>query len=63
MVVDEESIGTTNTPGCGAKVLRGDGALERYLAQANAKLNDKAVWSIQWWSQGRLAGAIVSLLC
>ncbi|XP_073139009.1 CLP protease regulatory subunit CLPX3, mitochondrial [Henckelia pumila] len=42
VVVDEESIGTTNTPGCGAKVLCGDGALDRYLAAANAKLNDKA---------------------
>ncbi|XP_073283367.1 CLP protease regulatory subunit CLPX3, mitochondrial [Primulina huaijiensis] len=41
VVVDVESIGTTNTPGYGAKVLHGDGALERYLAEANAKLNDK----------------------
>ncbi|KZV50893.1 ATP-dependent Clp protease ATP-binding subunit clpX-like, mitochondrial [Dorcoceras hygrometricum] len=45
VVVDEESIGTTKTPGCGAKVLCGDGALERYLAEVNVKLNDQAVWA------------------
>lgn len=31
MVVDEESVGTTDVPGCGGKLLKGDGALERYL--------------------------------
>lgn len=36
-MIDEESIGTTDVPGCGGKVLRGDGALERYLAEARAK--------------------------
>uniref|UniRef100_A0A7N0SW85 Uncharacterized protein n=1 Tax=Kalanchoe fedtschenkoi TaxID=63787 RepID=A0A7N0SW85_KALFE len=35
VVVDEESVGTVNTPGCGGKILRGEGALDRYLAQSN----------------------------
>ncbi|KAJ1431322.1 P-loop containing nucleoside triphosphate hydrolase [Sesbania bispinosa] len=33
VVVDKESIGSLNAPGCGGKILRGDGALERYLAK------------------------------
>ncbi|KAH6795379.1 hypothetical protein C2S51_036365 [Perilla frutescens var. frutescens] len=37
VVVDEESIGTTDVPGCGGKLLRGDGALERYRAEASTK--------------------------
>lgn len=36
IVVDEESVGAVNAPGCGGKVLRGDGALQRYLAQAHS---------------------------
>ncbi|XP_060217440.1 CLP protease regulatory subunit CLPX3, mitochondrial-like [Lycium barbarum] len=35
IVVDEESVGAVNARGCGGKVLRGDGALQRYLAQAH----------------------------
>lgn len=34
VVVDEESVGSINAPGCGGKILRGDGALEQYLAKA-----------------------------
>ncbi|CAN4098042.1 unnamed protein product [Withania somnifera] len=34
IVVDEESVGPVNARGCGGKLLRGDGALQRYLAQA-----------------------------
>lgn len=37
VVVDEESVGSANIPGCGGKVLHGDGALERYLAEAKLK--------------------------
>ncbi|KAE9619125.1 putative ATPase, AAA-type, core, Clp protease, ATP-binding subunit ClpX [Lupinus albus] len=33
VVVDEESVGSANTPGCGGKILRGGGALEQYLAK------------------------------
>jgi ATP-dependent Clp protease ATP-binding subunit ClpX len=41
VVVDEESVGSANTPGCGGKILRGDGALERFLA--GTKLNNSPV--------------------
>ncbi|KAG8634177.1 CLP protease regulatory subunit CLPX3, mitochondrial isoform X2 [Manihot esculenta] len=37
VVVDEESVGSVNATGCGGKVLRGDGALERYLAAYKLK--------------------------
>ncbi|OMO51528.1 hypothetical protein CCACVL1_29739 [Corchorus capsularis] len=37
VVIDEESVGSTDTPGCGGKILSGDGALERYLAEAKLK--------------------------
>ncbi|WRX30069.1 ATPase [Theobroma cacao] len=40
VVVDEESVGSTNIPGCGGKILCGDGALENYFAEA--KLKDSA---------------------
>lgn len=33
VVVDEESVGSIEAPGCGGKILRGDSALERYLAE------------------------------
>lgn len=33
VVVDEESVGSINAPGCGGKILRGCGALENYLAE------------------------------
>lgn len=42
VVVDEESVGTANAPGCGGKILRGEGALEGYLAET--KLKNSAVW-------------------
>lgn len=41
VVVDEESVGSLNAPGCGGKILRGDGALDRYLAET--KLKDSRV--------------------
>ncbi|GAV63310.1 AAA_2 domain-containing protein/ClpB_D2-small domain-containing protein [Cephalotus follicularis] len=31
VLVDEEAVGSVNAPGCGAKILYGDGALERFL--------------------------------
>ncbi|KAE8699081.1 ATP-dependent Clp protease ATP-binding subunit ClpX [Hibiscus syriacus] len=37
VVVDEESVGSTDIPGCGGKVLRGDGALEHYFVKAKLK--------------------------
>ncbi|XP_065877792.1 CLP protease regulatory subunit CLPX3, mitochondrial [Euphorbia lathyris] len=35
VVIDEESVGSINAPGSGGKILRGDGALELYLAEHN----------------------------
>ncbi|KAK7283711.1 hypothetical protein RIF29_13437 [Crotalaria pallida] len=35
VVVDEESVGSVNALGCGGKILRGDGALEQYLAKVD----------------------------
>ncbi|XP_072959511.1 CLP protease regulatory subunit CLPX1, mitochondrial-like [Typha angustifolia] len=37
VVVDEESIGSVNQCGCGAKILCGEGALDLYLSQQNLK--------------------------
>ncbi|CAK9313887.1 unnamed protein product [Citrullus colocynthis] len=37
VVVDEESVGSLNLRGCGGKILRGDGALERYLAETELR--------------------------
>ncbi|KAM7278297.1 hypothetical protein ACFE04_005431 [Oxalis oulophora] len=34
VVVDEESVGSVNVIGCGGKILRGEGALERYLKES-----------------------------
>ncbi|XP_042425413.1 CLP protease regulatory subunit CLPX1, mitochondrial-like [Zingiber officinale] len=39
VVVDEEAIDSLNRPGSGVKILRGNGALERYLSQ-NKEKND-----------------------
>ncbi|KAJ6794089.1 uncharacterized protein M6B38_307000 [Iris pallida] len=37
VVVDEEAIGSLDRPGCGAKILRGDGALQRYFSENNTE--------------------------
>ncbi|XP_026446695.1 CLP protease regulatory subunit CLPX1, mitochondrial-like isoform X2 [Papaver somniferum] len=37
VVVDEEAIGSVNSHGLGAKILRGEGSLERYLAEVGLK--------------------------
>lgn len=34
-MVDEEAIGSVDRPGCGAKILRGDGALDQYITRTN----------------------------
>ncbi|XP_058192970.1 CLP protease regulatory subunit CLPX3, mitochondrial-like isoform X1 [Rhododendron vialii] len=39
VVVDEESVGSVDSPGCGGKILYGDGALEHYLTGARLKEN------------------------
>ncbi|KAJ1279600.1 hypothetical protein BS78_04G167100 [Paspalum vaginatum] len=33
VVVDEDAVGSVDQPGCGAKILYGDGALDHYLSQ------------------------------
>ncbi|KAF5196452.1 Atp-dependent clp protease atp-binding subunit clpx protein [Thalictrum thalictroides] len=38
VVVDEESISSVTTPVRGAKILRGDGALEKYLSETKLKV-------------------------
>ncbi|XP_062207716.1 CLP protease regulatory subunit CLPX1, mitochondrial-like isoform X2 [Phragmites australis] len=35
VVVDEEAFGSVDRAGCGAKILRGDGALEQYITRTN----------------------------
>ncbi|XP_020099315.1 CLP protease regulatory subunit CLPX1, mitochondrial-like isoform X3 [Ananas comosus] len=37
VVVDEEAIGSIERPGCGAKILRGDGAFNQYLLENKEK--------------------------
>lgn len=37
VVVDEEAVGSLDKPGCGAKILHGDGALESYLRMCRIK--------------------------
>ncbi|KAJ9559958.1 hypothetical protein OSB04_005118 [Centaurea solstitialis] len=37
VVIDEESVGSVDKPGCGGKILRGDGALDDYLAKIKCK--------------------------
>lgn len=36
VVVDEDAVGSVDQPGCGAKILYGDGALDHYLSQMKA---------------------------
>jgi ATP-dependent Clp protease ATP-binding subunit ClpX len=55
VLVDEESIigsGSNNVQGCGAKILRGDGALDRYITEANVRHI--------WWRNEVLHSEIVS---
>ncbi|CAI9267159.1 unnamed protein product [Lactuca saligna] len=37
VVIDEESVGSVDKPGCGGKILRREGALDKYLAKINSK--------------------------
>ena len=46
VVVDEGAVGLVDRPGCGAKILYGDGAFDRYLSQIKvgiANLNQLAL--------------------
>lgn len=48
VVVDEEAVGSVDSKGSGAKILRGDGALERYLSETKSK--------VQGGTEGELEG-------
>lgn len=37
VVVDKESVGSSDLHGCGAKILYGEGALEKYLSQQRGR--------------------------
>lgn len=36
-MIDEESVGSVDSVGCGGKILRGDGALDSYLAKMRSR--------------------------
>jgi hypothetical protein len=49
VVVDEDAVGSLDQPGCGAKILYGDGAFDRYLSQIKvgiANLNHRGLWCL-----------------
>ncbi|KAK9941504.1 hypothetical protein M0R45_007209 [Rubus argutus] len=52
VVVDEESVGSGNAPGCGGKIIRGDGALERYLREIKLKESVEYVEATEGESEG-----------
>ncbi|WOL04469.1 CLP protease regulatory subunit CLPX1, mitochondrial-like [Canna indica] len=56
VVVDEDSIGSLDRPGCGAKILRGNGALKRHLSQ-NKENNEQS----ESEGESELATGVVSL--
>ncbi|KAI9112050.1 hypothetical protein K1719_016946 [Acacia pycnantha] len=45
VVVDDESVGSLDAPGCGGKILRGRGALEAYLAKTKDTVNGEVAES------------------
>lgn len=54
-MVDEEAIGSVDRPGCGAKILRGDGALDQYITRTN-------VMNLQvWYLMSRNINTMISL--
>jgi hypothetical protein len=38
VVVDEDAVGSVDQPGCGVKILYGDGALDRYLSEIKVRI-------------------------
>ncbi|GAV90298.1 AAA_2 domain-containing protein/ClpB_D2-small domain-containing protein [Cephalotus follicularis] len=47
VVVDEMSVGSVNAPGCGGKILRGEGAFERYLAESKLKESAENIEAVE----------------
>ncbi|CAL4953352.1 unnamed protein product [Urochloa decumbens] len=62
VVVDEEAVGSVDRPGCGAKLLRGDGALDQYITRTNMmnlrETNDGLAGEVE---EGYMLSRIVSL--
>lgn len=57
VVVDEESVGSVSSPGCGAKILRGDGALQNHLANADhGESAELVIQALQWGERGFTSG-------
>ncbi|KAL4303734.1 hypothetical protein GQ457_10G015540 [Hibiscus cannabinus] len=61
VVVDEESVGSKDIPGCGGKVLRGDGALEHYFAKAKLKDSNESVEGQQVEVESEVSSRAMSL--
>ncbi|KAL2538958.1 ATP-dependent Clp protease [Forsythia ovata] len=51
VVIDEESVGTKDAPGCGGKILHGDGALVQYLAKTKLQDQEEGVRTAEAESQ------------
>nr|CAD1842192.1 unnamed protein product [Ananas comosus var. bracteatus] len=54
VVVDGEAVGCVDRPGCGAKILRGDGALERYLSKNKTKDPSGTIEGVEGELEGEL---------
>ncbi|KAK8660243.1 hypothetical protein V6N13_051176 [Hibiscus sabdariffa] len=64
VVVDEESVGSKDTPGCGGKILRGDGTLEHYFAKAKLKGSIESLQTVegqQAYGESEVSSRVVSL--
>jgi ATP-dependent Clp protease ATP-binding subunit ClpX len=41
VLVDEEAVGSVGSPGCGAKILKGDNVLQQFVEEAESKEKSK----------------------
>jgi len=39
VLVDEEAVGSVGSPGCGAKILKGDNVLQQFVEEAESKVS------------------------
>lgn len=39
VLVDEEAVGSVGTPGCGAKILKGDNVLQQFVEETESKVS------------------------
>lgn len=42
VLVDEEAVGSVGTPGCGAKILKGDDVTQQFLHETESKVSFSA---------------------